>query len=529
MGPRAPKQEIRPTATHMQKQSQPPSDLYDGLHAVSLVVDKAGRIVHANPAVEGLIGFKADALIGSDFCSTLISAALADSDRAALAAALAGGRPICRQSAWNAPDGSEQLVVWSFSPLALDEFGPGAGVITALPVSNLAIEESENRLQAIFETAVEGIISINERGIIEAVNPAAQKLFGYRAVEIIGKNISMLMPSPFSEEHDEYLADYLKSGVARIIGIGREAQARCKDGKILPVNLAVSEVRLGGRILFTGFITDLSERKEHERQAEQWRQELERRVELRTAELARANEELEHFATTISHDLRSPVRGIQHYVEFLIEDLGEKLEGESKRDLKALAKEARELDRMIEELLQYSRIGRRHEEAEPIDTRSMIQEIAERAAADRDAEVVVEGDLPELVVPFTLLRQIFQNLIENGLRYNQSDTRRVRVTASQTSTAPARWRFEVSDNGIGIAASQHEKIFAMFQRLHRDDEYSGTGVGLAAVRKAVILLGGEVRLKSAPGEGSTFYVELPEAPPPCSAFPEVSSTSSSSG
>ncbi len=508
----------------MQKQSQPSSDLHDGLRVVLLVIDNAGQIVHANPAAEELTGFNAEALIGSDFCSALIIEAQADSERAELKAALADSGRICRQSTWRSPDGSEQLVVWSLSPLARDEFDAGAGVITAHKVSNLAIEESEHRLQAIFETAVEGIISINERGVIEAVNPAAEELFGYRAAEIVGENVAMLMPSPFREEHDDYLANYLNSGVARIIGIGREALARRKDGKILPVNLAVSEVRLGGRILFTGFITDLSERKEHERQAEQWRQELERRVELRTAELARANEELEHFATTISHDLRSPVRGIQHYVEFLVEDLGEKLEGESKRDLKALAKEARELDRMIEELLQYSRIGRRHEEAEPIDTRSMIQEIAERAAAHGDAEVVVDGDLPELVAPFSLLRQIFQNLIENGLRYNQSGTRRVSVSASLTSKTPARWLFDVSDNGIGIAASQHEKIFAMFQRLHRDDKYSGTGVGLAAVRKAVILLGGEVRLKSAPGKGSTFYVELPEAPPPCSAFPEVSST-----
>jgi len=129
-----------------------------------------------------------------------------------------------------------------------------------------ALRDSEQRLRAILETAVEGIITIDERGTIESVNPAAEKLFGYRASEALGQNISLLMPSPYREQHDRYLSHYRDTGERKIIGIGREVSGQRKDGSVFPLELAVSEVRLAGRRIFTGFVRDISRRKQAEQE-----------------------------------------------------------------------------------------------------------------------------------------------------------------------------------------------------------------------------------------------------------------------
>src|SRR5579862_4594209 len=168
------------------------------------------------------------------------------------------------------------------------------------------LTDTEERLRAILKTAVEGIITIDERGIVESMNPAAEKIFGFTADEVIGKNVSVLMPSPYLQEHDGYLANYLRSGQAKIIGIGREVVGQRKDGSVFPMDLAVSEVRLAKGRLFTGFVRDISERK---------------RSEARLADLAQSlaekNKELETIVYVASHDLRSPLVNIQGFSQEL--------------------------------------------------------------------------------------------------------------------------------------------------------------------------------------------------------------------
>jgi len=143
---------------------------------------------------------------------------------------------------------------------AHSENAPAGGTAMLTP----ELTDTLERLRAILETAVEGIITIDERGIIESLNPAAEKTFGFKSSEVVGKNVSLLMPSPYREEHDAYLANYLRSGEAKIIGIGREVIGQRKDGSVFPMDLAVSEVRLADRRLFTGFVRDISERKRSE-------------------------------------------------------------------------------------------------------------------------------------------------------------------------------------------------------------------------------------------------------------------------
>lgn len=374
-----------------------------------------------------------------------------------------------------------------------------------------ALRVSEERVRLILESSVEAMITINEEGIMEEVNPAARRLFGYSADEMIGRDVGILMPMPHSKEHNRYIAEYLRSGKARIIGIGREVDGKRRDGAIFPMYISVSESRAGGKTLFTGFIQDLSERKQHEREARQWAEELERQVGRRTERLRLANLELEHIAFVISHDLRAPLRGIRNYVDFLSEDLDGRLSGENAEDWKRLKRATDELDQMIDLLLDYSRIGHADTEPTELDVGQLVRDISDVAAAEPDRQVTIQGHLPRILAPQSLVRRIFQNLIVNGLHYNKSEPRRVVVSALPGQGSRAGfWRFTIQDNGIGIKPEYHHKIFDMFQRLHTSDEYSGSGIGLAAVRKAVQFLGGRLWLESSLGRGSSFHVELPE-------------------
>lgn len=383
-----------------------------------------------------------------------------------------------------------------------------------LGLNENALAEEASRYRAIFSTAIETIVTINEKGIVQSFNPAAEKLFGYSADQIIGRNVSVLMPEPYSHEHDDYLANYVLTGNAKIIGIGREVTCRRKDGSIFPASLAVSEFQLTGERGFAGFIQDLSERKEHERQAQRWRDELERQVEERTAELARANEEMEHFAYILSHDLQTPLRGIHNYVDFITEDMKSGATESAYQNLERLGRAADQLNRMVTELLGYSRIGRSDIEIVEIDVRALLDNIIETSADEPNYTVTIHGEMPKLWAPLTMIRQVFQNLIENGLKYNRSAERRVEISARSLNSGSHRWLFAFHDNGIGIDPEHHGTIFQMFKRLHSQKTFPGTGIGLATVRKCVQQLGGSITVESKPGEGSTFYVELPEGKQP---------------
>ena len=181
----------------------------------------------------------------------------------------------------------------------------------------VALRDSEARQHAILQTAVDGIITIDERGTVESLNPAAERLFGYTADEVIGQNISLLMPAPYREAHDGYLTRYLQTGEPHIIGIGRDVRGQRRDGTTFPMALAVSEVRLDDRRLFTGIVHDLSARVQAEEALRQAHDALEQRVQERTAALQEANEDIRRFAYIVSHDLRAPLINLHGFAQEL--------------------------------------------------------------------------------------------------------------------------------------------------------------------------------------------------------------------
>ena len=397
------------------------------------------------------------------------------------------------------------------------------------------LEGSEARTRAILEAAVDAIITIDERGAIESLNPAAERLFGYPAAELVGLNVKVLMPEPFQSEHDRYLANYLTTGQKKIIGIGREVLGRRKDGTTFPMELAVGEVRLDDRRLFTGIIRDITQRKraEEEQRASLGRElvargeadtarHAEQRIAAVAAQLERSNRDLELFASAASHDLQEPLRKIQAFGNLLVEEHRMAL-GEQGRDyLQRIQDSARRMQALITDLLTFSRVASRARTAVSVD----LDRVAREVLTDLEERIRQTGgrveldDLPTLEADPTQMRQLLQNLIGNALKFHAPDRPplvRVRscLLAEATGRAqgnadsPSICQITVQDNGIGFDEKFRDRIFDVFQRLHGRGEYEGTGMGLAICRKIVERHGGRITAASGPGQGATFLITLP--------------------
>ena len=358
-----------------------------------------------------------------------------------------------------------------------------------------ALRESEARLQAIFDTAVDGIITIDERGIIERFNPAAEAIFGYSMAEVVEKNISMLMPSPYREAHDAYLARYLQTGQKAVIGIGREVTGLRKDGSTFPMDLAVGETRQGERCMFTGTVRDISERK---RIAEQ--------EALLMRELESANEELKNFAYVVSHDLKAPLRAIGSLADWLSVDYADKFDTEGKEHMRLLVSRVHRMDSLIDGILLYSRVGRVKETAAPVDLNSLVRETIDLLAPPPNITVTIENSLPTVVSEPTRMQQVFQNLLSNAIKYMDKPEGKIRFGCVAEGS---EWKFSVADNGPGIEERHFDRIFQLFQTLVPRDKVESTGVGLSLVKKIVEMYGGRIWVESRMGEGSTFFFTLP--------------------
>jgi PAS domain S-box-containing protein len=401
--------------------------------------------------------------------------------------------------------------------------------LSSHPPGAVILHGSEERLRAILQTAVEGIITIDERGVIESLNPAAEKTFGFRSEEVIGRNVSCLMPPPYREEHDGYMANYLRTGQARIIGIGREVVGQRKDGTLFPMDLAVSEVRLADRRLFTGFVRDITERK---------------KSEARLAELAQTlvekNKELETIVYVASHDLRSPLVNIQGFSRELARacervqsrlltaggetragcpvsaanppapdpELRTLLDEEIPEALDFIQAGVAKIDSLLSGFLRYSRLGRAALRIERLDMNRMLASIArameyqiQRAAVTLRIEA-----LPECSADATQTNHVFSNLIDNAIKY--LDPQRPGVISISGQIEEANSIYVVRDNGIGIAPDHQPKIFEIFHRLN-PAAGEGEGLGLTIAQRLLERQNGRIWVQSEAGQGSAFFVSLP--------------------
>jgi two-component system sensor kinase FixL len=465
-----------------------------------IITDSNGHIVLANTPAETLFGYAHAELLGLSVESLIPPRFRAThvTQRQDFAAH-PGSRPMGagRELYGLRKDGSEFCADVSLSPLEGGYALATVHDITRRKRAEDALADQSARLAAIVETAVDAIITIDERGTIDSFNPAAERLFGYARDEVLGWNVSQLMPAPYHEQHDGYLAHYVATGEKRIIGLGREVVAQRKDGTTFPIELAVSEMQVGSRRMFTGLVHDITLRKQAE----------ERQARL-IHELESANEELKNFAYVVSHDLKAPLRAIGSLADWISADQAEKLDADGKEHLRLLVQRARRMDSLIDGILQYSRVGRVRETTVDVDVNEIVKEALAMLAPPPNIRIEVAPDLPVIHAERTRILQLFQNLLSNAIKYLDKPEGLIRVDCVQHDQ---EWEFSISDNGPGIEPRHFKRIFQLFQTLVPKDRVESTGVGLALVKKIVELYGGRVWIESQMGVGSTFFFTLPRS------------------
>lgn len=360
-------------------------------------------------------------------------------------------------------------------------------------------------LQTLMDTVIDGFIVIDEVGVIRAFNKAAVQVFGYQPEDVIGQNVKVLMPSPYAQEHDQYLANYRETGIKKIIGIGREIVAQRKDGSCFPMELAVNEMELGGERLFLGTIRDISERIAAEQEIQSY-----------IYKLQISNQELDQFAYIASHDLKEPLRGVANNALFLKEDFEDVLGDEGIVRLNRMQFLCSRMEQLVDSLLYYSRLGRQELAINKTDLNVVLQKIQELTLPVEIAsnvQLIIPKPLPTIVCDAPRVTELFRNLISNAIKYNQRDTKKVEIGVTRAlnphSNVYEPQVFYVKDNGIGIERQFFDDIFRIFKRLNaEDDAVRGTGVGLTFVKKIIERHKGAIWLESQIDVGTCFYFTL---------------------
>jgi PAS domain S-box-containing protein len=360
----------------------------------------------------------------------------------------------------------------------------------------------ESKLRAVVETAVDGIILIDDGGIVTLFNPACERMFGYAASEVIGQNVALLMPQVALRAAGESAADNMR-GLRRTTGAKREFEARRKNGDLFAVELSVGEAcfQQGQQGIVTHFVAILRDVTDR-RRAEELRERL-------ISELAESNEERAHFAHVASHDLREPLRMVSAFCGLLQQNYADKLDDRGREYIALAVNGSEQMQILLDDLVDYSRLGSEAERLTWFDAGECVDQVCEnlletiRSSGAR----VTRGRLPQLYGnPIRFIR-LMQNLIGNAVKYVQPGVHPlVHVSVERDGEL---WRFSVRDNGIGIDPIHFKKIFEPFRRLHGKGHYSGTGLGLAICKKIVEGFGGEIAVESETDGGSIFSFTTP--------------------
>ncbi|MEB3831083.1 sensor histidine kinase [Phormidium sp. CCY1219] len=359
-------------------------------------------------------------------------------------------------------------------------------------------EALEVRLQFLLERLNVGVFRATLEGELLECNPTFLHLLGVSSLPEAREYATptLELPAQTAKEKTEK----------------RQIKLQRPDGSCIWVELSATTIEINNQTAIEGLLEEITPRKQADDAMQQLNQLLEQRVQERTAELQEVNEELKAFAYSASHDLQEPLRGIQGFSQALLEDCAAQVGDRGREYMHRIANSADRLEKMIGDLLDYSRITRSELPREPVELDAVLTEVLRRIEtkqAARHAQIDLRRPLPSVVGHYPTLVQIIGNLLTNALKFVPPEpVPEVRIWAEERDGWVRLW---VADNGMGIAPENQTRVFRVFERLHGVENYSGTGIGLALVRKGVDRLGGRVGVDSELGQGSRFWIELPAA------------------
>lgn len=375
---------------------------------------------------------------------------------------------------------------------------------------------SEHRMRAIIDTASDAFIAIDADGVITDWNTQAERMTGWSRTEALGQRLStLIVPSQYRPAHEQGLRRYLEDGHGPVLNRRIEISALHRDGREFPIELRVWPLQTDplspglpssrARVSFNAFVQDITERKA----AQDAIRELNAELTEQTAQLAAANRELESFSYSVSHDLRAPLRHMGGYAQILREEAGDRLDASMLRYIDEITTAARRMGMLIDDLLAFSRFSRQVLTMIPIDMNAVIQDaIFDSGLAPNPHARIDVAPLPDAHGDPVLLKQVWVNLISNAVKYSAPRGAEAAISIDG-ERHDGRVRYRIRDNGVGFDPRYADKLFGVFQRLHSQDEFEGTGVGLAIVQRIVARHRGHIVAHAEPGLGAEFTIELP--------------------
>ena len=362
--------------------------------------------------------------------------------------------------------------------------------ITSRKEAEKRLQESENKLRLIIDTALDGVIIINDKNEVTEWNRMCEEIFGYHSSEVLYQELPSIISHHEYKELQIAVVQYIRTQDPAIFKHRMEITGFRKSGERFPVEVSITPIKNENAYFFSAFVRDISERK----QAEERREKL-------LAELEYINQELKEFAYIVSHDLKAPLRAIRSLAEWIEEDYTDVLDEEGRESMTLLKSRVDRMQSFIDGILEYSRIGRIKGSFEQLNIKKLLEELVIFLDPPKHIEVNITGTFPTIYGEKIRIEQLFQNLMSNAIKYNDKEKGIINVSCDDLGDY---YQFHIQDNGKGIPKRHFNKIFQIFQTLQARDQYESTGIGLTIVKKIVETYGGVITVVSEVGKGSTF-------------------------